>query len=113
MIKCHNVAKYWSYIIWEQIEFLNNCKEKSNIITSNFYFHLPVIGDSYIFPKAFPLDGLFPDVTSDCDEYFYYDGSLTVPDCNEVVQWIVYRNTITVSKKQVLIINKSLHSDLT
>ena len=71
-----------------------------------------VIGDSFIFPKAFLLDGLFPDVTSDCDEYFYYDGSLTIPECNEVVQWIVYRNTITVSKEQVLIINKNLHTHM-
>ena len=34
--------------------------------------------------------------------YWYYDGSLTTPDCNEVVSWIVAEKPLLVSKTQVI-----------
>ena len=33
--------------------------------------------------------------------YYYYKGSLTTPECNEVVNWIVMENTIAISEYQV------------
>ncbi|XP_072022315.1 uncharacterized protein [Amphiura filiformis] len=58
--------------------------------------------DQYTFPqeKVFPIAGLMPDA-EDLQHYYYYDGSLTTPHCNEVVQWIVYAEPIEVSSDQV------------
>ena len=33
--------------------------------------------------------------------YFSYHGSLTTPGCNEVVHWIIFKNTLNVSSSQV------------
>ena len=34
--------------------------------------------------------------------YWYYDGSLTTPDCNEVVNWIIAEKPLLLSKNQVI-----------
>ena len=39
------------------------------------------------------MSSLLPDNTGD---YYYYQGSLTTPDCNESVQWFLLKNTIAV-----------------
>uniref|UniRef100_A0A3Q1HWR1 Carbonic anhydrase n=1 Tax=Anabas testudineus TaxID=64144 RepID=A0A3Q1HWR1_ANATE len=36
------------------------------------------------------------------DEYYRYDGSLTTPPCYPSVLWTVFRNHVTISRKQVL-----------
>ena len=38
------------------------------------------------------MEDLFPDNR----DYYYYEGSLTTPDCDEIVQWFVYKNLIEV-----------------
>merc|ERR1719348_2952780 len=35
------------------------------------------------------------------DEYYYYQGGLTTPECNEIVQWTSYINTVPVSEAQL------------
>ena len=37
----------------------------------------------------------------DTDSYFHYEGSLTTPGCNEVVQWVVFKDIIHVRQDQV------------
>uniref|UniRef100_A0A8C2WBE1 Carbonic anhydrase n=1 Tax=Cyclopterus lumpus TaxID=8103 RepID=A0A8C2WBE1_CYCLU len=37
------------------------------------------------------------------DEYYRYDGSLTTPPCYPSVLWTVFRNHVTISRKQVLL----------
>ncbi|XP_074488965.1 carbonic anhydrase 12 [Sebastes fasciatus] len=44
------------------------------------------------------------------DEYYLYDGSLTTPPCYPSVLWTVFRNHVTISRKQFLALATSLYS---
>uniref|UniRef100_A0A3Q3RUZ0 Carbonic anhydrase n=1 Tax=Mastacembelus armatus TaxID=205130 RepID=A0A3Q3RUZ0_9TELE len=44
------------------------------------------------------------------DEYYRYDGSLTTPPCYPSVLWTVFRNHITISRKQFLALATSLYA---
>ncbi|XP_068458298.1 carbonic anhydrase 12 isoform X4 [Clinocottus analis] len=44
------------------------------------------------------------------DEYYRYDGSLTTPPCYPSVLWTVFRNHVTISRKQFLALAASLYS---
>ncbi|XP_072024772.1 carbonic anhydrase 7-like isoform X2 [Amphiura filiformis] len=66
--------------------------------------------DKHTFPGVFPIAGLMPQ-KEDLKNYFYYEGSLTTPHCNEVVQWIVYKTPIEVSLKQLQAL-RSVYGDL-
>lgn len=38
----------------------------------------------------------------DISDYYAYSGSLTTPPCSESVTWIVFRDVLAISDKQVL-----------
>ena len=38
---------------------------------------------------------------SNIQDFYYYDGSLTTPPCNQAVKWILFKNPITISSEQV------------
>jgi len=54
--------------------------------------------NSYDMVTAFNLDALLP---TDTNDFARYTGSSTQPDCEEVVAWTVFRETIPISRAQM------------
>ncbi|XP_058500397.1 carbonic anhydrase 12 isoform X2 [Solea solea] len=44
------------------------------------------------------------------DEYYRYDGSLTTPPCYPSVLWTIFKNHVTISRKQFLALATALYS---
>ena len=40
--------------------------------------------------------------------YWYYNGSLTTPDCNEAVKWVVAEKALSITDDQVILIQTIL-----
>uniref|UniRef100_A0A3Q4HP72 Carbonic anhydrase n=1 Tax=Neolamprologus brichardi TaxID=32507 RepID=A0A3Q4HP72_NEOBR len=65
------------------------------------------LSDQKVKVPAFNIRALLP---TRLDEYYRYDGSLTTPPCYPSVLWTVFRNPITVSRKQFLTLATALYS---
>ena len=55
-------------------------------------------GETYVEESSFILRDIWP---SSYDRYILYNGSLTTPNCNEIVTWIILVSTETISHDDV------------
>uniref|UniRef100_A0A8C7EDY9 Alpha-carbonic anhydrase domain-containing protein n=1 Tax=Nothoprocta perdicaria TaxID=30464 RepID=A0A8C7EDY9_NOTPE len=60
------------------------------------------VGDSVDLASTFPLSNLLPHA-GQLSKYYRYQGSLTTPDCSEVVVWTVFEEPVAVSRAQVTV----------
>ena len=67
------------------------------------------------FESETEIDTNFVDFLPDDLSYYYYEGSLTTPLCNETVQWFVLQETIDIPNcilNQLRIVERNLEGDL-
>ncbi|XP_008115548.1 carbonic anhydrase 15 isoform X2 [Anolis carolinensis] len=65
--------------------------------------------DNYVdLASTFPLSNLLPDMPL-LSKYYRYKGSLTTPNCDEVVTWTVFEELIPLSKSQLDAFKKMLY----
>ncbi|KAM4808100.1 carbonic anhydrase 15-like [Rhinophrynus dorsalis] len=65
-------------------------------------------GMSMDLASTFPLEMLLPP-RDKLSMYYRYQGSLTTPDCSEVVIWTVFEQPITISRRQLQVLTDTAH----
>lgn len=60
---------------------------------------ISISGSKLLDAPLLPLSSLLD--SADTSSFFRYEGSLTTPTCNEVVQWTVLKKPISISKDQL------------
>ncbi|XP_053326670.1 carbonic anhydrase 15-like [Spea bombifrons] len=65
-------------------------------------------GDYIDLTSTFPLESLLPPHDK-LTRYYRYQGSLTTPDCSEVVIWTVFEQPVTISRSQLRILTDTAH----
>lgn len=50
--------------------------------------------------QNFPVHGTLPK-PKDREKFYRYHGSLTTPDCNEVVVWTIFKEKMEISQKEM------------
>lgn len=83
-------------------QFLNYI---SNI--STYTSPIPALGKGNL--PSFPLRSVLP---FDLSEFYRYNGSLTIPNCYETVIWTVFKNTVSISQRQLDLL-RAVESDET
>ena len=59
-----------------------------------------------------PISGfVYDDLLPTSRDYYHYKGSLTTPNCNEIVQWFVLKDTIRVPKLYLQRLRETLGPD--
>ncbi|XP_075043610.1 carbonic anhydrase 9 [Mixophyes fleayi] len=57
---------------------------------------------------GFDIRGLLPQRL---DRYYRYNGSLTTPPCFQTVNWTIFNQTISLSAKQLAVLEDTIHHD--
>jgi len=69
-------------------------------------FFLPLKKDEIKeFHKSLDLTTLFP---ANADQYYDYDGSLTTPPCTEKVNWVIFKERISISEDAILLLKNNM-----
>jgi len=92
------------------LAFLYKIQEEDNNSLTEIVSHLTNLTDphhsrSTSSPMSLTLSSLIPD-TKGRGSYFYYQGSLTTPTCDESVLWTVFRIPLGVSEQQLAVFRK-------
>ncbi|NXC40503.1 CAH9 anhydrase, partial [Penelope pileata] len=61
-----------------------------------------------VFVPGFNITGLLPE---HLHLYFQYNGSLTTPPCYQSVKWMVFNQTVMLSREQMLVLVTSLQTE--
>lgn len=77
------------------LEICDECPELTPIL--NLFPRVQYKDDKYTIRSPFDPGLLVPNT----EDYWTYSGSLTTPPCSESVTWIVLKETINVSRKQM------------
>lgn len=78
---------------------------KENSVIQNFLYHIPKQGESLTLENSVDFEKLLPTSKA----YYRFNGSLTTPPCTEGVRWLVFKQIETLSKSQLLAIQKNMN----